>query len=61
MQAMFRQSEIKKMTVLTHKELLSCYEIITWLRKYGEVINMLVQIRDEFANWSGAWTFSQSN
>lgn len=46
------------MTILTHYESLSCFDIMTWLGRYGEVVNMRVKNCDEFGIWSGPWTFS---
>ncbi|XP_077119117.1 uncharacterized protein LOC143775161 [Ranitomeya variabilis] len=42
---------------MTCNESLSCYDIMTWLGRYGEVVEMPKKNRDEFGIWSGAWTF----
>ncbi|KAG8538238.1 hypothetical protein GDO81_023047 [Engystomops pustulosus] len=56
-QAVSRQSELKKVTVLTRNESLSCFDIMTWMNRYGEVLGVPEKNRDEYGIWSGAWTF----
>ncbi|XP_066441517.1 uncharacterized protein [Eleutherodactylus coqui] len=56
-QVVSRQNGIKKVTVLTRNESLSCFDIMTWLSRYGEVTEMPQKNRDEHGIWSGAWTF----
>ncbi|KAG8547605.1 hypothetical protein GDO81_027973 [Engystomops pustulosus] len=56
-QAVSRQNAVKKVTVLTRNESLSCMDIMTWLSRYGEVVQVPQKNRDEFGIWSGAWTF----
>nr|KAG8540199.1 hypothetical protein GDO81_019710 [Engystomops pustulosus] len=56
-QAVSRQNTVKKVTVLTRNESLSCMDIMTWLSRYGEVVQVPQKNRDEFGIWSGAWTF----
>lgn len=53
-QAITRQNEVKKVTIITRNKSLSCFDIITWLGRYGEMINMPVKNLDEFGIWSGA-------
>ncbi|XP_056410594.1 zinc finger CCHC domain-containing protein 3-like [Hyla sarda] len=56
-QAISRQNNIKKVTVLTCNKSLSCIDIMTWIGRYGEVVSIPQKNRDEFGIWSGAWTF----
>ncbi|CAN2387534.1 hypothetical protein PRIEUP_LOCUS10424, partial [Pristimantis euphronides] len=56
-QAVSRQSGVKRVTVLTRNESLSCVDIMTWLGRYGEVVDMPRKNLDEHGIWSGAWTF----
>ncbi|CAN2390194.1 zinc finger, partial [Pristimantis euphronides] len=56
-QAVSRQSGVKRVTVLTRNESLSCYDIMTWLSRYGEVTDLPRKNLDEHGIWSGAWTF----
>ncbi|KAM4045520.1 LOW QUALITY PROTEIN: uncharacterized protein ACNLHF_009375 [Anomaloglossus baeobatrachus] len=56
-QAVSRQNQVKRVTVMTCNESLSCFDIMTWLSRYGEVVEMPKKNRDEFGIWSGAWTF----
>ncbi|XP_056400299.1 uncharacterized protein LOC130294476 [Hyla sarda] len=51
------QNNIKNVTVLTCNESLSCIDIMTWIGRYGEVVSIPQNNRDEFGIWSGAWTF----
>lgn len=54
--AVSRQNDIKRVTVLTYNESLSCFDIVTWLCRYGELKGVPEKIRDQFGIWSGAWT-----
>ncbi|KAM4050129.1 uncharacterized protein ACNLHF_013661 [Anomaloglossus baeobatrachus] len=56
-QAVSRQNQVKRVTMMTCNESLSCFDIMTWLSRYGEVVEMPKKNRDEFGIWSGAWTF----
>ncbi|XP_077138246.1 uncharacterized protein LOC143804235 [Ranitomeya variabilis] len=56
-EAISRQRGPKKVTVLTCNESLSGVDIMTWLSRYGEVVEVPKKNQDDFGIWSGGWTF----
>ncbi|CAJ0962456.1 unnamed protein product [Ranitomeya imitator] len=55
--AISRQNSVRRVTVLTSNESLSCVDISTWVGRYGDIVGIPEKTLDEHGIWSGAWTF----